>query len=55
MYMYIIYIIYIQVAREYGIPAIVGSKDATVKFKTGDIVTIDTTIHSVTRVQQQVE
>lgn len=36
-------------AREYGIPAIVGSQDATAKFKTGDIVTIDTSTHSVTR------
>ena len=41
------------VAREFGIPAIVGSKDATTKFKTGDIVTIDTNTHSVTRVQQE--
>ena len=36
------------VAREYGIPAIVGSQDATVKFQTGDIVTIDTSTYSVT-------
>jgi len=38
------------VAREYGIPAIVGTQDATYKFKTGDIVTIDSTTNSVTRV-----
>jgi phosphohistidine swiveling domain-containing protein len=41
------------VAREFGIPAIVGTQDSTYKFKTGDIVTIDSNTHSVTRVQQQ--
>ncbi|KAL3914264.1 MAG: hypothetical protein SGARI_000216 [Bacillariaceae sp.] len=40
------------VAREYGIPAIVGSQTATDKFKTGDIVTIDSATSSVTRVKQ---
>ncbi len=41
------------VAREYGIPAIVGSQDATKKFKTGDIATIDTSTYSVTRVTKE--
>ena len=41
------------VAREFGIPAIVGTQDSTYKFRTGDIVTIDSNTHSVTRVQQQ--
>jgi pyruvate,water dikinase len=40
------------VAREYGIPAIVGTQDATAKFKDGDIVTIDASTFSVTRVQK---
>lgn len=43
------------VAREYGIPAIVGSRDATYKFKTGDIVTIDSVTCSVTRVKKASE
>jgi rifampicin phosphotransferase len=42
------------IAREYGIPAIVGTQDATEKFKTGDIVTIDTSTYSVTRVKNGV-
>lgn len=38
------------VSREYGIPAIVGTENATFKFKSGDIVTLDSTTNSVTRV-----
>jgi rifampicin phosphotransferase len=38
------------VAREYGIPAIVGTQVATEKFKSGDVVTIDSSTSSVTRV-----
>jgi phosphohistidine swiveling domain-containing protein len=30
-----------MVAREYGIPAVVGVPDATAKISTGDIVTVD--------------
>eukprot|EP00539_Tryblionella_compressa_P017561 CAMPEP_0178847054 /NCGR_PEP_ID=MMETSP0746-20121128/18441_1 /TAXON_ID=913974 /ORGANISM="Nitzschia punctata, Strain CCMP561" /LENGTH=543 /DNA_ID=CAMNT_0020511641 /DNA_START=20 /DNA_END=1651 /DNA_ORIENTATION=+ len=40
------------VAREYGIPAIVGTQNATEKFKSGDVVTIDTSTYSVTRVKE---
>jgi pyruvate,water dikinase len=29
------------VAREYGIPAVVGVADATLKIDTGDMVTVD--------------
>jgi pyruvate,water dikinase len=29
------------VAREYGIPAVVGVPDATTRIETGDVVTVD--------------
>jgi rifampicin phosphotransferase len=38
-------------AREYGIPAIVGSQDATQKFKDGDYVRIDSSKATVTRIR----
>lgn len=40
------------VAREYGIPALVGTQEATDKFKSGDIVTIDSSTSTVFRVKQ---
>jgi pyruvate,water dikinase len=41
------------VAREYGIPAIVGTQNATEKFKSGDIVTIDASTCIVSRVKTE--
>jgi pyruvate,water dikinase len=41
-------------AREYAIPAIVGSQDATKKFKDGDIVRIDSSKGTVTRLQNEI-
>lgn len=41
------------VAREYGIPAIVGSQHATKKFKDGDIVRIDCSTARVTLVSRK--
>lgn len=43
------------VAREYGIPAIVGTENATFKFHTGDIVTLDSSTNSITRVVESDE
>jgi len=40
------------VAREYGIPAVVGTQLATKKFKSGDIVCIDSSTSTVTRVEE---
>ena len=42
------------VAREYGIPAIVGSQNATSKFKNGDIVRIDSSTATV-RIVRRIE
>jgi phosphoenolpyruvate synthase/pyruvate phosphate dikinase len=41
------------VAREYGIPAIVGSQQATAKFKDGDIVKIDSSTATVSLVERK--
>jgi pyruvate,water dikinase len=41
-------------AREYAIPAIVGSQDATKKFKDGDIVRIDSSKGTVTRLPNEI-
>lgn len=41
------------VAREYGIPAVVGSQHATKKFKNGDIVRIDSSAAKVTVVKRK--
>ena len=30
-----------HVAREYGIPAVVGTGDATRRFRDGDLITVD--------------
>jgi len=38
------------VAREYGIPAVVGTQEATSKFKNGDVVRIDTSTSTVSLV-----
>jgi pyruvate,water dikinase len=35
------------VAREYGIPAVVGVPDATLRVSTGDRVTVDGTVGTV--------
>jgi phosphohistidine swiveling domain-containing protein len=40
------------VAREYGVPAIVGSQHATSKFKDGDIVEIDSSSATVTLIDR---
>jgi pyruvate,water dikinase len=42
------------VAREYGIPAIVGSQNVTSKFKNGDIVRIDSSTATV-RIVKRIE
>lgn len=41
------------VAREYGIPAVVGAQHATKKFKDGDIVRIDSSTSKVSLVSRQ--
>jgi pyruvate,water dikinase len=38
-------------AREYGIPCVLGAKDATRKLRTGEVVTVDGTAGTVTRTQ----
>jgi phosphohistidine swiveling domain-containing protein len=42
------------VAREYGVPAIVGAQHATSKFKDGDIVEINSSTATVTRLDKSV-
>ena len=39
------------VAREYGIPAVVGTQAATKKFKNGDTVCIDSSMATVPRIE----
>ncbi|MGH6693561.1 MAG: PEP-utilizing enzyme, partial [Gammaproteobacteria bacterium] len=38
-------------AREYGIPCVVGAKDASRKLTTGEMVTVDGAAGTVTRLQ----
>ena len=38
------------ISRELGIPAVVGTQDATKKFRSGDTVCIDSSTGTVTRV-----
>jgi pyruvate,water dikinase len=41
------------VSREYGIPAVVGTQNATAKFKDGDIVRIDSSSATVRVVKRK--
>jgi rifampicin phosphotransferase len=39
-----------HVAREYGIPAVVGTGDATIRLRAGQLVTVDGTAGTITPV-----